>query len=314
MSTYLHTLTSIFILALLILLVVGLRKYGLLKEEHGAIFSKLVTHVTLPALIFDALAKSTFKWEYMLLFLYIFLVELFILVSAWGIGTFMKLPATQMGSFLLTSAFGSSSLLGYALITELYPHNIAALAEGTLISELGVGLPLFTLGVLIMIYYGKEKKYQYKSFENALQFFKSPIFISLIFGILWSFSSWGDKGLFITPLFEATYIIAKSNTFLVALTVGVLLRFDKLHKLTTIALMTILLKLILSPLLIYLPATMLSLHTWELQVLLLETSMPSAMLSVVLAKQYGCDAQLAAKLVFFTLSISLLTISIMINI
>ncbi|WP_169745669.1 AEC family transporter [Sulfurovum lithotrophicum] len=56
-----------------------------------------------------------------------------------------------------------------------------------------------------------------------------------------------------------------------------------------------------------------SLEAWQLQVLLLEAAMPSAMLSVVLAKRYGCDANLAAKLVFITLVGSLFTIVFMMN-
>jgi predicted permease len=39
--------------------------------------------------------------------------------------------------------------------------------------------------------------------------------------------------------------------------------------------------------------------------------MPSALLSVVLAGRYGCDAQLASKLVFATTVASLTTVLIM---
>jgi len=313
MHAYLHTLTSIFILAVIILLVAWLRKIGTLKEKQGALFAKLVTQITLPALIFDALARSSFEWQYVLLFIYMFLTEMLLLAIAWSVGKIMKLPAEQMGSFLLVSAFGSSALLGYALIVELYPTNIAALTEGTFVSELGVGLPLFTVGVMVMMHYGQKEQNTQSSLHGALQFFKSPIFIAIVLGLLWSFSPLGSKGILITPLFEATHIIAKANTFLVALTVGVLLNFLSLRQIIGIAVAAVVIKLFLSPLLIYLPASMLSLKSWQLQVLLLEAAMPSAMLSVVLAKQYGCDAKLAAQLVFITLLVSLFTTAIMIN-
>jgi len=313
MHTYLHTLTSILILGMIILLVVGLRKRGLLKEENGVLFSKLVTQVTLPALIFDALARSSFEWQYLLLFLSMFIAELCLLALAWIVGKSMKLSAEKMGSFLLVSAFGSSALLGYALIIELFPHNVAALAEGAFVSELGVGLPLFTIGVMIMMYYGQKGQRSTLSYHEALLFFRSPIFIAIVLGLLWSFSPLGAKGVLITPFFEATHLIAKANTFLVALTVGVLLHFTTLRRIIGIALAAIVIKLLLSPLLIYLPASMLPLETWQMQVLLLEASMPSAMLSVVLAKQYGCDAELAAQLVFITLFVSLFTTAFMIG-
>ena len=312
-QTYLHTLTSILILGIVILLVVWLKERGLLKEENGVLFSKLVTQVTLPALIFDALARSTFEWQYVVLFVYLFLTELLLLAIAWSAGKLLKLSSAQMGSFLLVSAFGSSALLGYALIVELYPHNTAALMEGVFVSELGVGLPLFTIGVMVMMYYGQKEKSTNTPLHGAMLFFRSPIFLAIVFGLLWSFSPLGIKGILITPLFEATHIIAKANTFLVALTVGALLNFSSMRQIAGMAFAAVVIKLILSPLFIFLPASMLTLDNWQMQVLLLEAAMPSAMLSVVLAKQYGCDAKLAAKLVFITLFASLFTVPLMIN-
>jgi len=78
--------------------------------------------------------------------------------------------------------------------------------------------------------------------------FHSPMFIAIVIGLLWSFSSLGTKGVLLTPLFEATHIVAKANTF-----------------------------------------------------------------SVVLSKQYGCNAKLATQLVFVTLCGSLFTVALMMN-
>jgi predicted permease len=181
------------------------------------------------------------------------------------------------------------------------------LAEAAFVSELGVGLPLFTVGVMIAIYYGSAKKGDGGLLQGATLFFRSPIFLSIVAGLLWSFLALGTKGDMITPLFDAIGIIAKSNTFLVALTVGVLLQFSSLRSIAWIVFAVIAIKLILSPLLVYLPASMMTLESWQMQVLILEAAMPSAMLSVVLANRYGCDAELAAKLVFATLIASLFT-------
>jgi len=307
MNVYLHTLTSIFVLALVIVLVVYLRKRGVLRREDGMLFSRLVTQITLPALIFEALARSIVEWQYLLLFLFIFGSEILLLLIAWSVGRVMKLHSGQMGSFLLASAFGSSTLLGYAVIVELFPGDSAALAEAAFISELGVGLPLFTIGVMIVIYYGSTEKGNGSLLQGAGLFFRSPIFFSIVAGLLWSLSGLETSGDIITPLFDAIGIIARSNTFLVALTVGVLLQFSSLRSIAWIVFAVIVIRLILSPLLVYLPSSMMALESWQMQVLLLEASMPSAMLSVVLAHRYGCDAELAAKLVFATLLASLVT-------
>ncbi len=313
MQIYIHTLISILVLVLLILFVVYLRHRGYIKQENGALFSWLVMQVTLPALLFTALAHSIMEWHYLLLFLIMFGMEMVLLMISWGIGRVLKLKSEQMGTFMIVSTFGSSALLGYALIAELFPRNSAVLAEAAFVSELGVGLPIFTVGVMIAIYYGSSDKGEITLLEGALPFFYSPIFLSIVLGILWSILSLPTRGVVIEPLFDMIHIIAKSNTFLVALTVGVLLKFNSLRDIVMIIIATIILKLILFPILVSVPAGFMDLEIWQLQVLILEASMPSAMLSVVLANRYGCDAELAAKLVFVTLFASILTASMMLK-
>ena len=314
MNFYPHTLISILVLVILILLVVFLRHRALLKEENGLLFSWLVMQVTLPALIFSALSHSEMQWQYFLLFLIMMSVEIILLALSWGMGRMMKLRREQMGSFMLASSFGSSALLGYALIVEVFPDNSAVLAEAAFVSELGVGLPFFIIGVMVAIHYGSHEQKKITLLEGALPFFRSPIFFSIVSGILWSVLSLPTKGAVATPFFDMIDLIAQANTFLVALTVGVLLKFGSLRDILAVVLATILLKLILSPLLVSLPAGLMDLEIWQRQVLILEAAMPSAMLSVVLANRYGCDAALAAKLVFVTLFVSILSTSIMLKI
>lgn len=313
MNIYMHTLTSILVLAAIISLIVLLRNRGMLKQENGVLFSKLVTQVTLPAIIFYALSHSVLEWKYLLLFLIMIASAIVMLAIAWLIGKSIKLPHPQMGTFLLVSGFGSSSLLGYALVAELFPTNADALAEAAFISELGVGLPLFTVGVMIAMFYGNSEEKSSHLLNGALLFFRSPIFISIAAGTVWSLLKLPIEGALMGPLFDAIHIIGKANTFMVTLTVGVLLQFSALRSIIVIALAVILIKLILNPLLVYIPASTMHLEEWQLQVLILEAAMPSAMLSVVLANRYGCDAKLASKLVFITLIVSVFTATAMLN-
>ncbi|HRX54273.1 MAG TPA: hypothetical protein P5016_07170, partial [Verrucomicrobiales bacterium] len=50
------------------------------------------------------------------------------------------------------------------------------------------------------------------------------------------------------------------------------------------------------------------------QVLILESSMPSALLSVTLSARYGCDAVLASRLVLATAAMSLVTLPLIFSI
>ena len=186
MALYQQLISSIAVLVGLIGLAMFLRWIGIIKEEDGQVFSKLVTQITLPALIFVSLAKTSIEWSEAFLALIMFVAEISSLVLAWVLGRAMRLSGPRQGALMLVSGFGSSSLLGYALISQVFPENAQALTEAVVVSEIGVGPALFTIGTMVAMYYGGQKVDGKARFSAALKFFRSPIFISVVAGIVWS--------------------------------------------------------------------------------------------------------------------------------
>lgn len=304
---------SIVTLMSIILIAVLLRNRGLVKEEQGKLFADLVTHVTLPALVFSSLSHATIYQEYVSLVLLMVAAELLSLVLAWFVGKRLGLNDIQMGAFILVSAFGSSSFLGYALISQVFPGNIDTMTEAVIISEVGLMPVLFTVGTMVAMYYGTSGS-ALDSRERLLAataFFKTPLFFSLGAGIFWSLLQLPVEGKVLTPLFHFLEVLSSANTLLVAMTVGVLLHFSGLRAIIPLVLFTLLIKLILKPLMVWAPTLAMGFQEWEVQVLVLEAAMPSALLTVVFAKTYGCDAELASKLIFSTLVASSVTIVVM---
>lgn len=299
---------SIAILMGVILVAVLLRSVGLIKEDQGKLFANLVTHVTLPALVFSSLSHAIIYLEYALLALLMVTAELISLILAWAVGKRLHLENAQMGAFMLTSAFGSSSFLGYALISQVFPGNIDTMTEAVIISEVGLVPVLFTVGTMVAIYYGRTDLDSKGRLLATTSFFKSPLFFSLIAGVLWSTLKLPVEGTLITPIFNFLEVLSSANTFLVAMTVGVLLHFSGMREILWVILFAVLIKLILKPLMVWVPTLAMDLQDWQMQVLVLEAAMPSALLTVVFAKTYGCDAKLASKLIFATLVASGITI------
>lgn len=299
---------SISILMGVILVAVLLRSVGLIKEDQGKLFADLVTHVTLPALVFSSLSHAIIYLEYALLALLMVAAELISLILAWAVGKRLHLENAQMGAFMLTAAFGSSSFLGYALISQVFPGNIDTMTEAVIISEVGLVPVLFTVGTMVAIYYGRTDLDSKGRLLATTSFFKSPLFFSLIAGVLWSTLKLPVEGTLITPIFNFLEVLSSANTFLVAMTVGVLLHFSGMREILWVILFAILIKLILKPLMVWVPTLAMDLQVWQMQVLVLEAAMPSALLTVVFAKTYGCDAQLASRLIFATLVASSITI------
>lgn len=297
-----------------ILIAVLLRNRGLIKEEQGTLFSNLVTHVTLPALVFSSLSHATLYPEYALLALLMVAAELISLLLAWSVGRGLNLENAQMGAFMLVSAFGSSSFLGYALISQVFPGDIDAMTEAVIISEVGLVPVLFTVGTMVAIYYGRSDLDSKGRLLATTAFFRSPLFFSLVSGLCWSMLQLPVEGVLITPIFHFLEVLSSANTFLVAMTVGVLLHFSGMRSILWLVLFVCLIKLVLKPLLVWVPTLPMNLQDWQLQVLVLEAAMPPALLTVVFAKTYGCDARLASKLIFAALLISSITIITMVGI
>jgi predicted permease len=310
-------LQSVGLLVGLILLGVLLRWRGILGDEHGPVLARLVTQVTLPALIVSALSRSTIEAVYVELALVMLVAELICLALGWGLARRLRLGPAQTGAVILTAGFGSSSMLGYALIGSVFSSDPAALTEAAMISELGVGPALFILGTLIALYYGAKasdtERADGAATTAALAFFRSPIFLALCIGSLWSVADLPQQGALLGPLFHAIDLVAAANTLLVALCVGLALRFDGLRAILAVALGVMVIKLIAKPILVWLPGQALADSASQLEVLVIEAAMPSALLAVVLSRRFGCDAALASKLVLATSLGCVLTVVLMVN-
>lgn len=155
-SVYSSLLQSLAIIVGLILVCLLLRRKGIITENERPVFGRLVTDFALPALIFSGLASQRIEADELL---------------AVGIMAFA----------LLVASFGSSSTLGYALISQAFPKDPATLAEAVVISELGVGILIFSVGVAVAIYFGQGGRGSPTS--GIRTFIKSPIFISLVLGL-----------------------------------------------------------------------------------------------------------------------------------
>jgi predicted permease len=103
-------------------------------------------------------------------------------------------------------------------------------------------------------------------------------------------------------------VMGQANTFLVTLTVGLLLQLRFPGKILLAAALVASIELLVMPLLAWPAARGLGPSEWQLEVLLLEAGMPSAMLAVALCSCYGCDDRLAASLVLAATTLSVVTL------
>jgi len=191
----------------------------------------------------------------------------------------------------------------------MFPNTPEALSEAVLISEIGVGYPIFILGPILGAYFGSQAVATKQQWKASLAFFKSPVFFALIIGLLWGhFQLPGQENIFLAPLFQLCNVLSSALTPLAILSVGLMFKLPHLRNIMVPLIIVILLKLIIKPLLASFLATQFGFPELWKEVLVLLAAMPPAVLGAVFLRRYGGDASLASALLLAASLVSCVTL------
>lgn len=306
--TTLHVTETIFAFALVVLLVVILKKNNVISAGDLKSYAKLMTKAILPAVIFLQLSMNPVHGDQFILVMIMFVAGLVSMIMTWAAGKIMHLRKETLGMLIITSTFGSSALIGYPLIAFAFPDNHVAMTDAILISELGVGLPIFTLCPIVACYYGSGGSGFRSILATLANYFKSPIFISVIAGIVISRFQGIVRHPFAEPFWEALRMIEGTLTVLACLILGLQLKFISMRRILPLFLVSSVIQMGIQPMLAGFGADMMHVGLLDKQVLILISAMPSAVLGTVFATQYQCDSETASELVFLNIIASLIGI------
>lgn len=309
MSVFHSLVNAIVVIVLIYALAVLLRRRGVLAEEHSLTLARVVTDLCLPAMIFVTMAKLSIHPDELVPALVMLGLELSCIALAWIIAVFLKYDRARQGAIVFCSAFGSSTFLGYAIIMQIFPDNPQVLGQTVLISEIGVGYPIFILGPMLAAYFGSKHSDLKSQWKSCFVFFKSPVFFALIIGILWgTLGLPAEENLFTAPVFQLGHVLSSALTPLAILSVGLMFRVPDLRSILLTLTIVIVIKLIAKPLFAALISVQLGFsEIWE-QILVLLSAMPPAVLGVVFLKRYGGDARLASALLLGASIASIITV------
>lgn len=301
-------LNAILVIVMIYVIAVILKQKKILKEEHSLTLARIVTDVFLPAVVFVSLAKQTIQLDQIEPAFAMLGLELLFIALAWFLSSMLKFTRAQQGAIVFCSAFGSSTFLGYSIVVQMFPNTPEAISEAVLISEIGVGYPIFILGPILAAHFG-AKKLHGSHWKESLVFFHSPVFFALIAGLLWSILKIpGEDSVYLAPIFRLGSVLAAALTPLAILSVGLMFKKPNVRMILIPLGIVILLKLILKPLLAGHLATWFGFPELWREILVLMAAMPSAVLGVVFLRRYGGDASLASALLLVTTLVSSLTL------
>ncbi|MCD6400093.1 AEC family transporter [candidate division WOR-3 bacterium] len=300
---------TIALFVIIYMLAIILKRRGTLTEEHSGILAKIVTDLCLPAVIFITLAGKHIRLNQLSPAFVMLSAEILCIALAWLISKGLKFNRFQQGAIVFCAAFGSSSFLGYPLIIQMFPHKTTAITEAVIISEIGVGYPIFILGPVLACYFGAEKSKGVRDWSISLKFFHSPIFFALIIGFLWGyFHLPGESNPLMYPFFKTGHVLASALTPLAILSVGLMFKLPKFREILLALIVVILLKLLFKPLYAHFLSSIFKFPQLWRDVLVLLSGMPPAILGVVFLKRYGGDASLASALLLSATIISCITL------
>ena len=305
MTVFDSLLDSFIVLVALAASAIWLRRRGTILSSEEAVFGRLVTDFALPALIVVSLSTEPFTLSKLLPALLLFGSIAVVMLIAWLVGRAMGLTRPVLGSVILVSGVGSSSTLGYALIRRIFHDDPQVMTSVVAMGEFGVVLPLFTFGVALAIFFGREDTAQQNLWAASKPFFTSPIFYALVLGVGVSMVGIPQEHRAVRLLNDFLSLASDSLSFLVAFTIGLMLKPVAYRQIAPLIALVAGLKLIVEPLIAGGLAVVLALPPITRELLILEAAMPSGTLAAVLAARYGCDGAVASAVLMATYILSL---------
>lgn len=265
--------------------------------------NKIIINVSLPALIFLTVHNARLGADLAKMPVYAVIVMAACLAVAYLTGRLLKLSSPMMGAFLLVAAMGNTGYLGFPMTIGLFGQ--AELVK-SVFYDFGTVTLIFTAGIILAEYFGDPEH----KMNVIKEFITFPSVIALIAGLALNWLT--------LPGFVETGLdhLGAATVPLIMLTIGLSLEGKKLGQYALPLGGVIVIKLLLSPVFGFLAASAGGLSPADLNIVVLESSMPAVMLSLVVGLKYKLDTEFIALAILVTIiasPLSILLVQVVLN-
>ncbi|WP_437948389.1 AEC family transporter [Sorangium sp. So ce296] len=277
------------LLALFAVLGVGvlLRALGRGGQADAAVLNRLVVDVTTPALIVSVLRRSGIghgAWGAVAAST----IALFACALAGvAVARALGLPRATQGAAGLVGSFSNTGFLGVPVVLTLYGRAGDAAGTAILVDSIVTMLMLWTFGVALAARMGAGGDVDARS---LLRVILHPNVLSIAAGL----------ALYALPIPLPTWVeraldaLGSATPTLVFLALGLSLDLRSLRGRVRPLVAVAAVKLVVAPAVALGAAVALGLRRPVSEVAVLQSAMPTSMVSVIVAARYGCDGQFAA--------------------
>lgn len=287
---------------LFLVLAIGymLNKIHIFDQVLNKKLTTLLLSVTTPALIINSVLSNDNKApfnEVAVAFIVVIVVFTVLPIISYVLVKAMRIPKKQQGLYMFMTVFSNVSFMGFPVLQAIFGDGSIFYAA---IFNMGFNLVVFSLGI-IMMNYGNENQVKV-SIKNVL----TPGVIASIIALFIYFTNLQ----FPTVIANTFSMIGDITTPLAMLLIGSTLANMPLKEVFNdyrIYPYTII-KQFLIPIAAFPILSLFIKDTYLLGITFIVISMPVANSAVLFATEYGGDLKLAAKVVFLTTLVSVVSI------
>lgn len=281
-----------------------LLKIKILDTDFNKRLTTLLLSVTTPALIVSSVLSSTVEKDIsQIIFVFIVGLVIFIILPILGflIVKIIKVPIHQQGLYIFMTMFSNIGFMGFPVMKSIFGNQAVFL---TAIFNMIFNLLVFTFGIVLMNYHSPQKIKM-----NAKQLLSPGVIASLIALIIYL------TDLRVPDVVASTItMVGDITTPIAMMLIGSTLATTPLKEVFNeirIYPFTIL-KQIIIPIIAYPVLSFFIQDSLILGVSLIMIAMPVANTAVLFATEYQKDVALAAKSVFMTTLLSIITIPLIV--
>lgn len=291
------------IIAIVVLILIGYicRRIGLLKPEDAKILNKIVVYIAIPSLIFLAMYNADLSDTVTLGTITLICITIGLLCGgiAYLFASLRNYSKETRWGLVTASAMLNSGFLGYPVVLGVF-GSIGLVSA--VFYDLGSVILFIFFGFLLILVYGGN----YQGIFRESVFFPSIIAISL--GVL--------ANVFQLPLGslgpDILGYLSGAAIPLIMLSLGLSLEFKEVKEYFAAASFVSVIRLVISPLIAIVLASLLGLSGVNFQVTVVQAGMPSGMLTMVLAIIYNLDIKITAACVFLSTALSMVSLTALI--
>lgn len=281
---------------LLVCLGVLLRRWAIIDSAFIDVSSSLVFKVTLPTLIFLAIADMHINpAEQFWLMLFVAIAILATCAFSYFWAWLIKLPREDLSAFVQASFRSNLGIVGIAMV--VYAFGDDGIRTGALV--LAVGVPMYNLISVVILAQGQSVSIT----EQCQLILRNPLIIAIMLAI--PFSIWSIP--LPSTLRSTAESLGNMTLPLALISIGGSLSWVEFHKANKTTAHIMLLKLGVFPGLILGAGLMFGLPELELSVIVIMLASPTAAAAFVMARNMGGNATLTANAIALTTLGALIT-------